>query len=192
MTRRCSLWHRTCRSDRVLAANRHPDHTPDRHTDGGCGASRLHLLLSYAGWQPDPWVERLPRLLDPMGIISHRAQTGKQASDLIRSTPIHVAVVDLGLPLDDRDTPTADEFTEGGPRLLELLSRLSSPPPVLAVKRSRSHRDDSRDIAAALRWGAFAVLDRPHDAHGLNVMLEVLRRCLVRKYGGCWPEGSVT
>jgi len=71
------------------------------------------------------------------------------------------------------------------------LARLPEPPPVVAVKRARSHRDDSRDIAAALRLGAFAVLDRPHDPHGLNVLLEVLRRCLLRRYGGCWPEATM-
>ena len=123
-----------------------------------------------------------------MGVVSHKAGTGKEASDLIKATPIHVAVVDLGLPLDDKEAES-DEFAEGGPRLLELLSRLKEPPPVVAVKRSRSHRDDSRDIAAALRWGAFAVLDRPHDPHGLNLLLEVLRRCLAKHYRGCWPGG---
>ncbi|MBS0195775.1 MAG: hypothetical protein JSR77_03365 [Planctomycetes bacterium] len=134
-------------------------------------------------------MDRLPRLLEPMGVISHRAVTGKQASELIKSTPIHVAVVDLGLPLDETEGES-DEFTEGGSRLLEMLTRLEDRPPVVAVKRTRTHRDDSREIAAALRHNAFAVIDRPHDASGLNVMLEVLRRCLVRRYGGCWPGAS--
>ncbi len=153
--------------------------------------SHLHLLLSYAGWQPDPWIERLPRLLEPMGVRSHVAQSGRQASRLIAANPIHVAVVDLGLPLDETVNPSRGEeaqWAEGGPRLLELLARLSEPPPVVAVKRSRTHRDDTRDIAAALRLGAFAVVDRPHDAAGLNLMLEVLRRCLEKHYNGGWPR----
>jgi len=159
----------------------------------GRGDSHLHLLLSYAGWQPDPWIERLPRLLEPMGVTSHVAATGKQASQLIAQNRIHVAVVDLGLPLDDSSAESgdgSDEFNQGGPRLLELLSRLTEPPPVVAVKRSRTHRDDAREITAALRLGAFAIVDRPHDAAGLNLMLEVLRRCLVRHYKGCWPGAS--
>lgn len=159
---------------------------------GGTGRdSHLHLLLSYAGWQPDPWIERLPRLLEPMGVRSHVAQSGRQASRLIAANPIHVAVVDLGLPLDETVNPARGEeaeWAEGGPRLLELLARLSEPPPVVAVKRSRTHRDDTRDIAAALRLGAFAVVDRPHDAAGLNLMLEVLRRCLEKHYNGGWPR----
>jgi CheY-like chemotaxis protein len=165
----------------------------------GCGGAhnpRLNLLLSFAGWQPDPWVDRLPRLLEPMGVISHRAHTGREASGVISSLPIHIAVVDLGLPLDDLHAhdshdphapETEPEFEEGGPRLLELLSRLSEPPPVVAVKRPRTHRTDARDISAALRLGAFAVIDRPMSAHDLNLMLEVLRRILERHYEGRWP-----
>jgi len=154
------------------------------------GDSHLHLLLSYAGWRPDPWIERLPRLLEPMGVQSHVAMNGRQAGQLIAAHRIHVAVVDLGLPLDETGSDSnaeSDEFSQGGPRLLELLARLSEPPPVVAVKRSRTHRDDTREIAAALRLGAFAVVDRPHDQTGLNLMLEVLRRCLARHYKGCWP-----
>lgn len=151
-----------------------------------CGG-RLNLLLSCAGWQQDPWVDRLPRLLEPMGVIAHRAQTGGEAKRVIESTPIHIAVVDLGLPLDGQSSPDH----EGGPRLLELLARLASPPPTVVVKRSRSLRDDAREIGAALRAGAFAVVERPRSITDLEVMLEVLRRCLHRHYHGRWPGSTV-
>lgn len=180
-----------------------PSALPGLPGEGGGGAGqsgaecppggRLNLLLSYAGWQPDPWVERLPRLLEPMGILSHRAGSGKQAQDVIKSVQIHIAVVDLGLPLDptppgvNLDQGSAPELEEGGARLLELLHRMSTPPPTVVVKRARSQRDDHRDMAQALRMGAFAVVDRPHDAQDLNVLLEVLRRCLGRFYQGRWP-----
>ena len=160
---------------------------------GGAGG-RLNLLLSYAGWHPDPWIDRLPRLLEPMGVHSLRVDSGRQASTVIQSTRIHVAVVDLGLPLDEtkteRDAELAPEFAEGGPRLLELLTRLAEPPPVVAVKRSRTTRDDSRDIAAALRLGAFAIIDRPRSATDLDLLLDVLRRCLARHYQGRWPGSA--
>jgi hypothetical protein len=58
------------------------------------------------------------------------------------------------------------------------------------VKRGRTHRDDCREITAALRMGAFAVVDRPRDAHDLEMMLEVLRRCLTRHYQGRWPGAA--
>lgn len=170
-------------------------HAPPLGGDTGGGGSgnpapshlggRLNLLLSYAGWHADPWVDHLPRLLEPLGVVSHRAGTGREANAVITSTPIHIAVVDLGLPIDD-SSPQAEE---GGPRLLELLARQASPPPTVVIKRSRSHRDDIRDINAALRLGAFAVVDRPRKIDDLNLMLEVLRRCLARHYHGMWPGG---
>jgi CheY-like chemotaxis protein len=169
---------------------RHPEsdlpQTPASGPSAPTGiGGRLNLLLSYAGWDSDPWVNRLPRLLEPMGIMSHRAQTGREATRVIEQLPIHIAVVDLGLPLEQ--TSLDDEFAEGGPRLLELLARLSQPPPVVVVKRRRGARDEARELSAALKLGAFAVVDRPRELHELDLMLEVLRRCLQRHYQGRWP-----
>lgn len=153
-------------------------------------AGRLNLLLSFAGWQPDPWINRIGSLLEPMGVSSFHADTGRRATDVIRTTPIHIAVVDLALPLDTccPSECTPAELEEGGPRLLEILSRLGSPPPTVVVKRGRTHRDESREISAALRLGAFAVVDRPRDIHDLNTLLEVLRRAMARFYEGRWPR----
>lgn len=167
-----------------------PTPTPNPRRNCGPGSDcRMNLLLSYAGWHNDPWVERLPRLLEPMGIQSFRCQTGAEATRVIQNTSIHIAVVDLGLPLNDTSEPDRIE-DEGGPRLLELLTRLSEPPPVVAVKRARSQRDDTREIAAALRLGAFAVVNRPRDICDLDLMLDVLRRCLDRHYRGKWPNAN--
>ncbi|MFM9995182.1 MAG: hypothetical protein ACKVU4_05210 [Phycisphaerales bacterium] len=175
--------------------------TPGGSSPDGCGpACRLNLLLSYAGWQVESWADRLPTLLEPMGIRSHRATNGRQATEVIRAYPIHIAVVDLGLPLE-RPTPTlarrdpgdeaADEsapWEEGGTRLLEVLSRLTAPPPTVIVKRATTRRDESREIAAALRAGAFAVIDRPREPGDLELLLEVLRRALRRFYHDRWPD----
>jgi DNA-binding response OmpR family regulator len=144
---------------------------------------RLNLLLSYAGWARESWADRLPLLLEPLGIRSLRASSGRQASQVISESPVHIAVVDLGLPLDEAHR----ESEEGGARLLELLSRLRQPPPFVVVKTARTRRDESREIATALRLGAFAVVDRPRDSSDLELMLEVLRRCLHRHYRGRWP-----
>lgn len=172
----------------------HHDAPATARTAGSDGG-RLNLLLSYAGWEDDPWVDRLPKLLDPMGISAVRAQTGSEASRVIRERPVHIAVVDLGLPLD-LATSTAPEPAdglapgEGGAKLLELLARLAAPPPTVVIKRGRTSRDDQREIAAALRLGAFAVLDRPRDAGDLEMVLRVLRRVLERHYRGRWPQDT--
>lgn len=147
------------------------------------GANRLNLLLSTGAWQPDPWVQRLPRILEPIGVRSHIAASARSAQRVIQATPIHIAVVDLALPLDD--TPTPED--EAGVQLLELLSRMPVPPPTVVIKRRRSARDDRREIHAALRMGAFAVVDRPNAQTELESLLEVLRRCLARHYAGRWP-----
>jgi DNA-binding NtrC family response regulator len=151
---------------------------------GGSGhaPNRLNLLLSYAGWDDEPWVDRLPRLLDPMGVRSHHAADAREASRVIQSTPIHIAVVDLALPLEA--TAPAEE---AGPRVLDLLARLASPPPTLVIKRGRTSRDDHREMAAALRAGAFAVLDRPRQHRDVETLLEMLRRVLMRHYANRWP-----
>jgi DNA-binding response OmpR family regulator len=171
----------------VMARAEFRDLDPPPSVEGGGSASaRLNLLLSYAGWQSEPWVDQLPRLLEPMGVSSLRAGTGREATELIRSHRIHVAVVDLGLPLDVGDTV----MEEGGPRLLELLSRLEQAPPTVAVKSSRTQAEDRRCLNAALRLGVFAVIDRPRGMNDLNVMLEVLRRALCRFYRGRWPAAE--
>ena len=163
-----------------------------RAGDGGRG---LNLLVSYAGWQADPWVERLPKILEPMGVRAFRASTGREASDVIRRTPIHAAVVDLGLPIDGEPEAAADEVSsnaEGGVRLLEILRRLETSPPVVVVKAARSVRDDQRVMAASLRAGAFAVVDRPHSTRDLELLLDTLRRLLTRHYEGRWPGTSAS
>lgn len=175
----------------------HPDQTPAGSSSGpgaqpgnGCSGGpggRLNLLLSHAHWQSECWADRLPPLLEPMGIQSFKAQTGKQASSVIATVPIHIAVVDLSLPLDASAAEQAASMEEGGTRILELLSRLDQPPPTLVVKRGRTHRDDAREMATALRTGAFAVLDRPRDHADINLLLEVMRRVLTRFYSGRWP-----
>jgi hypothetical protein len=73
-----------------------------------------------------------------------------------------------------------------------LLKRLDAPPPTVAVKPPKTIADDRRCLNAALRCGAFAVVDRPRDAGDLNLMLDVLRRALSRFYAGRWPGAPAT
>lgn len=146
---------------------------------------RLNLLLSYGGWEDESWVDRIPALLKPMGVATHRAESARHASDVISRTRIHIAVVDLGLPFDTGTASAAPH--EAGTKVLDLLRRLPNKPPSLVIKRSRTQREDTREMAAALRSGAFAVLNRPRETRELETLLEALRRCLVRHYGDQWP-----
>lgn len=124
-------------------------------------------------------------MLQPMGVRSLSATTGKQATQVLQAYQIHIALVDLDLPLDDSTDPASAE--PSGSRLLNILARLDQPPPTVVIKRQRTHRDDSREINHALRSGAFAVIDPPRTNKDLEILLEVLKRCMSRHYKGLWP-----
>lgn len=144
----------------------------------------MNLLLSWGGWRPDSWADRMAALLEPMGVTALRARTCRQAEQVIRSTPggVHVAVVDLGLPID-----FGAPSDEGGSRILDLLKRLESPVPTVIVRSPRTSRDMTREMTAALRFDAFAVVDRR--SADIELMLKVLQRAMERFYHGRWPTG---
>jgi len=148
---------------------------------GAGGESRLNLLLGYAKWRQDAVAEHLPTLLEPLGIRCIRASTAREATDLVRTLQVHIAVVDLTIPMDGTD-PRLDE---AGSRVLELLRRLEQPPPTVVVRPPQpSVRESGRGLADALRQGAFAVLDGPVR---IETMLEVLRRVVRRHFSDHWP-----
>ncbi len=151
--------------------------------------NRLNLLLSYAGWRSQSWAEQLPQLLEPMGIASFRVQSGREASEVIQRQRVHIAVVDLDLPIDSKSTsatPSPADQT-GGTRLLQILRRLDAPPPTIVIRRAvdKAHGNE-RTLHEALREGAFTVLDVPVQ---LEHLLELMRRILRRHYSDAWPTG---
>lgn len=166
------------------------DAGPDggRSGPGGCHkpGGRLNLLLSTPRWQPATWAESLPRLLEPQGVASHWAPTARDAERLIRSTAVHMAVVDLRVPLEETGATGVPE--DGGPRILELLSRLECPPPTVVIRSATTQRDQARHLNAALRCGAFSVVDRT--AADLELMLQLMQRVMSRFYQGRWPAGG--
>lgn len=146
---------------------------------------RLNLLLTYGGWRDMPAVLQLPRLLTPMGIKAMQAESGDEAARIIKQQPVHIAVVDLEIPIDSRSGLSTPPRS-GGAKLLQLLKRLETPPPTIVVKpRDGSTREHARSLSQSLREGAFAVLDRPLE---LESLLEVLRRVLQRHYRNGWPD----
>jgi DNA-binding response OmpR family regulator len=144
------------------------------------GGSRLNLLLSYGGWRETTAIGQLPQLLAPMGIYSIRVDTGEEAAHAIDQFAIHIAVVDLAIPLQRAASSKA-----GGARILQLLRRLQQPPPTVVIRPPQvTQRQSARGLTDALREGAFAVLDRPIE---IESMLEVMRRILRRHYADVWP-----
>jgi CheY-like chemotaxis protein len=166
--------------------NRSPEPGAGPGPDAARPANRLNLLLSYGGWRDESWASRLPQLLQPMGIHAWMAASGTEATYLLRSQRVHLAVVDLALPIDaPAGAEPAPTHNEGGIRLLQLLARLDCPPPTIVVRSPRESRADARLLNQALRQGAFAVVDRPVQ---LELMLDVFRRVLTRHYQNRWPD----
>ena len=158
------------RPSRPSPANAGPAPAPTVPAGEPAGG-RLNLLLSAAGplaWRDESWAQCLAQLLEPMGVRTYRVHSGHEAARLIESTRVHIALVDLGLPLTDARPGVAGGGPEGGARLLELLSRLQSPPPTVVLKPERTAREDARTLCSALGAGAFAVLERQPIKAGMD------------------------
>lgn len=150
---------------------------------------RLNLLLTCGGWAHcgggDVWASQLPTLLRPLGVEVLTAGSGREATSVIRDQPVHIAVVDLALPMEGSRNPS--ESREAGMRILELLSRLDQPPPTVVIRRRCTQREGSRGLASALAAGAFAVVDRPVQ---IETVLDIMRRVVRRHYADRWPGGG--
>jgi len=143
---------------------------------------RLNLLLSRDErlGTDKAAIEQLLQLVSPLGIRTIVVSTGEEAAQVISREPIHVAFVDLAMPLARHSTNEA-----GGSRVLQLLRRLDQPPPTVVLRPPHGPtRDRSRIMCDALRDGAFAVMDRPLR---LETMLEVMRRIVRKHYHDHWP-----
>ena len=158
----------------------HPQ--PADHTafGGGSGAPRsplLNLLLTSGGWREDPWAVAVPQILGAHGVNVIQARSGVEASNVIRSVTVHIAVVDLSLPLDQTAIGSSEP---AGARVLQLLRRLDAPPPVVVVRPPQpTRRESARGLIDALLDGAFSVVDRP--CHP-ETMLRIMQRIMDRHY----------
>jgi len=123
-----------------------------------------------------------------------QADSGEEAAQLIRTQPVHIAVVDLEIPVHNMPSTShrvnrSTFASDGGVRILKLLRRLNPTPPTIVVRPPQAtEREHVRGLSHSLRDGAFAVLDRP--LH-MEALLEVLRRVLQRHYENLWPEQEV-
>ncbi|MCC5829389.1 MAG: hypothetical protein JJU36_08075 [Phycisphaeraceae bacterium] len=128
------------------------------------------------------WTNQLAQLLQPQGVHTYVARTGRQVAELVRQTPIHAAVLDMNLPLGE----DSGDWSSGGMWALELIRRLPDRPPVVLLRSPAAmRRQAERILADALRLGAFSVLDKPV---GVEDVLAVFRRLVDRQYRGRWPS----
>jgi hypothetical protein len=88
---------------------------------------------------------------------------------------VHIAIVDLALPLDGSSIGSSEP---AGVRVLQLLRRLDAPPPTVVVRPPQAtRREASRGLVDALLDGAFSVVDRPcHPETMLRIMQRIMDR----------------
>jgi CheY-like chemotaxis protein len=169
----------------------HDDHAgsggADARSGGSSGKAReLNLLLTYGGWREHAFADQLPLILNRFGIRCYRAESGDEASEVIRREQVHIAVIDLSIPMHPtRSAPRSAAAVSAGPRVLQLLRRLEQPPPTIVVRpRQADPSESARTLADALRDGAATVLDDPV---GIETMLQALERVVRRHYKDHWP-----
>ena len=154
-------------------------------------ARRLNLLLSYGGWREDAFSSVLPPILAPRGIDCFTARSADEVSSFIRAATVHIAVIDLGIPMH-QPSPTAvadgvSRTVAGGARVLQLLRRLEQPPALILVRPPQADPTESaRTLREALHEGVFTVVDDPTGPHGMEHLLRALKSCVDRHFANHW------
>jgi len=144
--------------------------THPSRSGGPGGNSRFTVLLAN---DQEVWHDNVRRLLEPQGVVTVSAKSGREALDLIESRPIHVAVLDAQMP------------QLGGLQVVRMLRELhkaepqKAPPAILLAHDLTSHL-----LREALMMHVFSVLSKPVD---LNVLLDALARVMRRHYESRWP-----
>jgi two-component system NtrC family response regulator len=119
----------------------------------------------------DGWSDSVGRLLEPQGVQTIVARSGRQALELIRTTPIHCAVLDVRMP------------QLGGLQVIKLMRELPAPPPaILLTQHQTGHL-----LREALGMQVFSVLLKPVD---FNLLLDTLARVIRRFYENRWPVAT--
>ena len=130
--------------------------------------NRLTVLLAN---EQEGWHQTVRGLLEPQGVQTLSARSGREALDLIESRPVHVAVLDQAMP------------QLGGLQVVKLMrERKNAPPAILLANQLTNHL-----LREALSMQVFTVLGKPVD---FNVLLDSLARVLKRYHASRWPGGN--
>ena len=127
--------------------------------------NRLTVLLAN---EQEGWHQTVRKLLEPQGVATVSARSGREALGLIETRPIHVAVLDAHMP------------QLGGLQVIKLMRAMHhAPPAILLTNQLTTHL-----LHDALGMHVFSVLTKPVD---FNVLLDTLARVMRRYYEGKWP-----
>jgi two-component system response regulator AtoC len=127
--------------------------------------SRFTVLLPPS---VETWQATVTSLLEPQGVQTLVARSGREALGLIESRPVHAVVLDMRMP------------QLGGLQVLKLMQEIkSAPPAILLAEQLSSHL-----LREALTRNVFSVLVKPVD---FNLLLDALARLLRRYHENRWP-----
>ena len=132
------------------------------------GQHRLTVLLAN---EQEGWHQTVRGLLEPQGVQTISARSGREALHLLESRPVHLAVLDHQMP------------QLGGLQVIRLVRELhhqDAPPAILLAHDLTSHL-----LREALGMHVFSVLSKPVDP---NLLLDAMARVLRRYYESRWPE----
>ncbi|HEV2292881.1 MAG TPA: response regulator [Tepidisphaeraceae bacterium] len=131
-------------------------------------SNRLTVLLAN---EQEGWHQTVRGLLEPQGVQTLSARSGREALDLIETRPVHVAVLDQAMP------------QLGGLQVVKLMrERKNAPPAILLANHLTNHL-----LREALSMQVFTVLGKPVD---FNVLLDALARVLRRYHESRWPQNE--
>src|SRR6187401_2671722 len=122
------------------------------------GQNRLTVLLAN---EQESWHQTVRGLLEPQGVQTLSARSGREALHLIESKPIHVAVLDQQMP------------QLGGLQVIKLMREMKFAPPAILLANQLTNNL----LHEALGMHVFTVLTKPVD---FNVLLDSLARVLKR------------
>src|SRR5688572_6628572 len=130
-------------------------------------ASRFTVLLAN---EAEGWHQTVRSLLEPQGVATLSARSGREALDLVQQRPIHVVVLDQQMP------------QLGGLQVVKLMREMRGklPPTILLANQLTTHL-----LHEALGMHIFSVLSKPVD---FNLLLDTLARVMRRHYEGRWPS----
>lgn len=128
--------------------------------------TRFTVLLAN---EQEGWHQTVRGLLEPQGVYTISARSGREALELIETQPVHAAVLDQQMP------------QLGGMQVIRLMheQRKSAPPAILLAHDLTSHL-----LREALGMHVFSVLSKPVDT---NLLLDALARVLRRYHASQWP-----
>lgn len=128
--------------------------------------NRLTVLLAD---EPDGSPATVRQLLEPQGIQTLVARTGREALELVKSQPVHLVVLDVQMP------------QLGGLQVLKLMREVVNPLPPAILLADRLSNNLLRE---ALTMDVFSVMPKPVD---LNRLLDSMARIVKRHYESRWP-----